>query len=70
MMSANKFNIFNELIIGGLSKEHLIQKLSEAGIPFNKYSNTLFEHPQFSLVSVRSCDSFRIGGINDSNKID
>lgn len=51
MMSANKFNIFTELIIGGLSKEHLVQRLSEAGIQFNKYANTLFEHPQFSPPS-------------------
>lgn len=47
-MSANKFEIFKEIIIGGLNKEQLLQKLSEAGIQFNKYANTLFEHPQFS----------------------
>ena len=47
IMSANKFNIFAEIIIGGLSKDQLLQKLSEAGIQFNKYANMLFEHPQF-----------------------
>ncbi len=51
MIPANSFNIFKELIIGGLDKEHLIQRLCEAGIQFNKHANTLFEHPQFSPSS-------------------
>ena len=51
MIPANSFNIFKELIIGVLDKEHLIQRLCEAGIQFNKYANTLFEHPQFSPSS-------------------
>lgn len=50
-MSENKFQIFKEITIGGLRKEQLIQRLSEAGIQFNKYANTLFEHPQFSPPS-------------------
>jgi hypothetical protein len=50
-LSANKFEIFKEITIGGLGKEQLIQRLSEAGIQFNKYANTLFEHPQFSPPS-------------------
>ena len=41
-MSANKFEIFKEITIGGLTKEQLIQRLSEDGIQFNKYANTLF----------------------------
>jgi hypothetical protein len=31
-----------------LSKERLIDQLVTAGIQFNKYANTLFEHPSFS----------------------
>lgn len=40
--------IFKEITIGGLSKEKLISQLVEAGVQFNKYANTLFEHPSFS----------------------
>lgn len=47
-MSANKFEIFKEITIGGLEKNQLIQRLSEAGVQFNKYAHTLFEHPQFT----------------------
>lgn len=49
-MSENKFEIFKEINTGGLGKEQLIQRLSEAGIQFNKYANTLFEHPRFSSM--------------------
>lgn len=40
--------VFKEISIGGLSKEQLINQLVKAGIQFNKYANTLFEHPSFS----------------------
>lgn len=40
--------LFKEISIGGLSKEQLIGQLVAAGIQFNKYANTLFEHPSFS----------------------
>ena len=40
--------IFKEISIGGLSQEELIHQLVEAGIQFNQYANTLFEHPTFS----------------------
>ncbi|MFN9068911.1 MAG: helicase, partial [Bdellovibrionales bacterium] len=50
-MSENKFEIFKEINIGGLEKEQLIRRLSEAGIQFNKYAHALFEHPQFSPPS-------------------
>ena len=46
-MSANKFNIFKEISIGGLSKDQLLHQLSEAGIQFNKYAEILFGHAQF-----------------------
>lgn len=49
----NKFEIFKEIIIGGITKEHLLQKLSDGGIQFNKYASTLFDHPQF-LPSVKA----------------
>ena len=44
----NKFDVFMEINIGGLTKKKLLGKLSGAGIQFNKYANTLFDHPQFS----------------------
>lgn len=50
-MSANKFSIFKEITIGGLSKEKLLQQLSEADIQFNKYAEILFDHSQFSPAS-------------------
>ncbi|MBL7543938.1 MAG: hypothetical protein JNL11_08985 [Bdellovibrionaceae bacterium] len=47
-MSVNKFEIFKEITVGGLEKDQLIQRLSEAGIQFNKYALALFAYPQFS----------------------
>jgi hypothetical protein len=44
----NKFEIFREVTIGGLTKEQLLQQLSDRGIQFNKYAITLFDHSQFS----------------------
>jgi hypothetical protein len=46
-MSTNKFEVFKEITIGGITKEQLLQQLSEAGIQFNKYANILFDHPHF-----------------------
>ncbi len=46
-MSVSKFDIFKEITIGGISKEHLLQQLSEAGVQFNQYANILIDHPQF-----------------------
>lgn len=43
-----KFEIFKEIYVGGLTKEELLQKLTSAGIQFNKYAPTLFEHSTFS----------------------
>ena len=43
----NKFDVFKEITIGGLSKEKLIWQLSDAGIQFNQYASVLFDHPQF-----------------------
>lgn len=40
--------VFKQISIGGLSKEKLMSRLFEAGIQFNKYATTLFEHPAFS----------------------
>jgi hypothetical protein len=37
-----------ELVIGGLTKESLIRRLVEAGVEFNDYAKTLFEHPDFA----------------------
>lgn len=47
-MTTNQFEIFKEITIGGLTKEQLLQQLSDAGIQFNKYAHILFDHPQFS----------------------
>lgn len=44
----NKFEVFKEITVGGLTKERLLQRLNEAGIQFNKYAGILFDHPQFS----------------------
>lgn len=46
-MPTNQFPIFKEITIGGTNKEQLLQQLSEAGIQFNQYALTLFDHPQF-----------------------
>lgn len=43
----DKLKVFKEITIGGVSKEKLLQQLVEAGVQFNKYAETLFEHPQF-----------------------
>lgn len=56
---------FKEISVGGISKEKLISRLVSAGIQFNAYAKTLFEHPAFapdstlqklSLVKVRPAD--------------
>lgn len=39
---------FKELIIGGVDKDSLIQRLTDAGVQFNKYAPILFEDPSFS----------------------
>lgn len=36
--------IFKEISVGGLTKEALIQRLVDAGVQFNPYARTLFEH--------------------------
>lgn len=57
--------IFREISIGGLTKVQLLQQLAEAGIQFNKYAHTLFEHPSFlpddkatqvQLVKIKPAD--------------
>lgn len=61
----NNIKIFKEISIGGLTKVQLLQQLAEAGIQFNKYAHTLFEHPSFLpddevtkvlLVKIRPSD--------------
>lgn len=61
----NEFETFKEITIGGLTKENLLQKITAAGVQFNKYADILFEHPQFSpseesktvkLVKLKSSD--------------
>lgn len=47
MTSTNKFDVFKEITIGGISKKRLFEQLSEVGIQFNQYANILFEHPNF-----------------------
>ena len=47
-MYKNNFEVFKEISIGGIPKEHLLQNLIEAGIQFNQYAHTLFDHPHFS----------------------
>jgi hypothetical protein len=42
-----QFQTFKEITIGGISKEQLLQQLSEAGIQFNQYALNLFDHPLF-----------------------
>lgn len=46
-MSTIGREIFKEISIGGSTKEHLMQRLLEAGIQFNDYARQLFEHPAF-----------------------
>lgn len=43
----NNLKIFKKISIGGLTKDQLLQQLDKAGIQFNKYAHTLFEHPSF-----------------------
>jgi hypothetical protein len=43
----NNLKVFKEISIGGLTKNQLLQRLDEAGIQFNKYAHTLFEHSSF-----------------------
>jgi hypothetical protein len=61
----NRFEVFREISIGGLTKEELIQRLVSKGIQFNKYANLLFQHQLFSpenkiervkLVKVKHSD--------------
>ncbi|MGZ3690567.1 MAG: hypothetical protein ACXVAX_03640 [Pseudobdellovibrio sp.] len=43
------FKIFKTISIGGLTKEQLFSRLGRAGIQFNKYAETLFQHPSFIM---------------------
>jgi hypothetical protein len=47
MTTTDKFDVFKEITIGGISKKRLFERLSEAGIQFNQYAKILFEHPNF-----------------------
>lgn len=56
---------FKTISIGGVPRNHLLQQLIEAGIQFNAYAKTLFEHPTFSpdlpperatLVKLKTAD--------------
>lgn len=49
----DKFEIFREIAVGGITKDDLLKKLVGAGIQFNKYAEILFDHPQFS-PSIKS----------------
>jgi hypothetical protein len=60
-----ELKIFKEIAIGGLTKDQLLHQLVEAGIQFNKYAHTLFEHPSFfpddkiakvQLVKIKPAD--------------
>lgn len=42
--------VFKSILVGGISKEDLINKLVERGIKFNKYAHILFEHKSFVIV--------------------
>lgn len=44
----SKIEIFNEISVGRFTKEQLIQQLEAAGVQFNSYASTLFEHSDFS----------------------
>jgi hypothetical protein len=44
----NEIKIFKLLSIGGISKETLINQLTDKCVQFNKYAHLLFEHPLFS----------------------
>jgi hypothetical protein len=43
----NHMETFKELMIGGVHKHVLIQRLNDAGVLFNKYAPILFENPSF-----------------------
>jgi hypothetical protein len=51
-MTLNKFDIFNEITIGGIGKEQLLHQLSETKIQFNQYAKVLFDHPNFFPPAV------------------
>ncbi len=38
---------FEEISIGGLTKEQLLNQLAEKRVQFNRYAEVLFEHPAF-----------------------
>jgi len=38
---------FREITVGGIDKNSLIQRMTNAGIQFNKYVPNLFENPSF-----------------------
>lgn len=42
---------FRELSIGGVNKDTIIQRLTDAGVQFNKYAPILFADPLFSPSS-------------------
>lgn len=44
----NEFKIFKEIQIGGMNKSELLKRLESAGIQYNEYAKTLFDHPSFS----------------------
>ncbi|MGZ3790321.1 MAG: hypothetical protein ACXVLQ_17445, partial [Bacteriovorax sp.] len=57
--------VFKEISIGGLTKDQLLHQLFEAGIQFNEYARTLFDHPSFvpdnkvtkvQLVKIKPAD--------------
>lgn len=47
----NTHRIFKEITVGGLSQKELTQKLTSAGVQFNKYAEMLFTHPKFNPPS-------------------
>lgn len=48
LLKLNKIKLFKEIIIGGVTKEELLQQLLKAGIHFNEYGNKLINHPSFT----------------------
>ncbi len=69
------FEVFKEIVIGGMSKEQLLKQLSESGIQVNKYGPLLFGHSQFlppanaekvRLIKVSLADL----GLNESCSIE
>jgi hypothetical protein len=52
---------FKEILIGGQTKEQLIQRLMKVDIQFNEYAHVLFKHPSFSPHTSEKVALVKVG---------